>query len=163
MATENVPGFNCQGILDSSNENGEQEQNMDPHDFCNAERLVISPRKILLIGTMGSGKTTLAEYLARDTGFPYASIDACRIRYSNSTVEGEDSAWDHFLELCSRPAPEILEFSGGGPHVDEVRKNLLSLNNPCVGDLACASAGYLYNPGPAKAEEHSLAFSMGTG
>jgi hypothetical protein len=100
---------------------------MDLHDSCNAE---ITPRKILLIGTMGSGKTTLAEHLARDTGFPYASIDTCRIRYSNSTVEGEDCAWDHFLELCSRPAPGILEFSGGGPHVDEVRKNLLSSTIP---------------------------------
>jgi len=103
---------------------------MDPHDFCNPERLVISPRKILLIGTLGSGKTTLAEYLARDTGFPYGSIDECRTRYSNSTVEGEDCAWDHFLELCSRPAPGILEFSGGGPHVDEVRKNLLDSTIP---------------------------------
>ena len=66
-------------------------------DFCNAERLVIGPQKILLIGTLGSGKTTLAELLARDTGFPYASIDVCRIRYGDGTVSGEDSALDHFL------------------------------------------------------------------
>lgn len=105
---------------------------MDPHDFCTAGRLVISPRKILFIGTLGSGKTTLAEYLARDTGFPYASIDDCRVRYSNSTVEGEDSAWDHFLEICGRPAPGILEFSGMGPHVGEVRENLLCSTIPVL-------------------------------
>ena len=103
---------------------------MDPHDFCNPERLDIHPRKILLTGTLGSGKTTLAEYLARDTGFPYASIDECRIRYGDGTVSGEDSAWDHFLEMCGRPAPGILEFSGGGPHTDEVRKTLLSSTIP---------------------------------
>ena len=97
---------------------------MDPHDFVTQRCSFTSPRKILFIGTLGSGKTTLAEYLARDTGFPYASIDACRVRYSNSTVEGEDCAWDHFLEICGRPAPGILEFSGMGPHVDEVRDAL---------------------------------------
>ena len=64
---------------------------------------------------MGSGKTTLAEYLARDTGFPYASIDECRIRYDDNTVSGEDCAWDHFLEICAKPSPAVLEFSGCGP------------------------------------------------
>jgi len=103
---------------------------MDPLDFSNAKRLVISPRKILLIGTLGSGKTTLAEYLVRDTGFPYASIDECRIRYGDGTVSGEDCAWDHFLEICGKPTPGILEFSGGGPHVDEIRKNLLCSTIP---------------------------------
>jgi hypothetical protein len=103
---------------------------MDPHDFCNTERLVLGLRKILFIGTLGSGKTTLAEYLARDTGFPYASIDECRIRYGDGTVFGEDCAWDHFLEICGRPAPAILEFSGGGHHVDEIRRNLLCSTIP---------------------------------
>ena len=103
---------------------------MDPHDFCNTDRLVISPRKILVIGTLGSGKTTLAEYLARGTGFPYASIDECRIRYGDGTVSGEDCAWDHFLKICGGSSPGILEFSGGGPHVDEVRKNLFCSKIP---------------------------------
>ena len=98
--------------------------------FKNAERLGLSPRKILVIGTLGSGKTTLAEYLARDTGFPYASIDECRIRFGDGTVSGEDCAWDHFLDICGNSTPAILEFSGGGPHVDEVRKNLLCSTIP---------------------------------
>jgi hypothetical protein len=99
-------------------------------DFCNAERLVFGPQKVLLIGKLGSGKTTLAEYLAQDTGFPYLSIDECRIRYGDGTVSGEDSAWDHFLEFCRKPSPGILEFCGLGPHVEEVRDDLLCSSVP---------------------------------
>jgi hypothetical protein len=99
-------------------------------NFENAERLVISPKKILIIGTMGSGKTTVAQHLARDAGFMFVSIDACRIRYGDGTVSGEDSAWDHFLALCQKPSPAILEFSGCGPHVDEVRDALLRSRIP---------------------------------
>lgn len=116
--------------VQTGSSSGEQRTDMDPHDFCNAGKLVIGPRKILVIGTLGSGKTTLAESLVRDTGFPYASIDECRVRYGDHTVSGEDCAWDHFLEICGRPEPGILEFSGGGPHVDEVRKNLLCSTIP---------------------------------
>jgi predicted kinase len=105
---------------------------MDQHNSCNTERLVISPRKILLIGTLGSGKTTLAEYLTRDTGFPYASIDECRIRYADGTMAGEDTAWDRFLELCSMPGSGVLEFSGMGPHAREVRDTLVQSATPIL-------------------------------
>ena len=76
------------------------------------EKLTIKPQKILIIGTLGSGKTTIAELLAQDTGFPYASIDDCRIRYGDGTISGEERAGDHFLALCSASTPGILEFSG---------------------------------------------------
>ena len=87
-------------------------------------------RKILLIGTLGAGKTTVAQDLAKETGYSYASIDECRIQYSDSTVRGEDSAWGHFLAACAVPAPGILEFSGGGPYVCEVRGALLNSGLP---------------------------------
>jgi shikimate kinase len=103
---------------------------MNVHNSCKREKPDLRPQKILVIGTLGAGKTTLAESLARDTGFPYDSIDDCRIRYGDGTVSGEESAWDHFLEVCGRSEPGILEFSGGGPHVDEVRKSLLCSTIP---------------------------------
>ena len=102
---------------------------MDAHDLS-AEGPEIKPKKILIVGTLGSGKTTIAELLARDTGFPYASIDGCRIRYGDGTVYGEERAWDHFLEICRRAAPGILEFCGMGPRVEEVRDNLLCSTVP---------------------------------
>ena len=67
--------------------------------FNQKEGLLFNPRKILLIGTLGSGKTTVAQRLARDTGFPYASIDGCRIRYGDGTVDGEERTWENFLHL----------------------------------------------------------------
>ena len=95
-----------------------------------AERPGLKPRKILLIGTLGSGKTMVAQRLSRDTGLPYESIDDCRIRYGDGTVDGEDRAWENFLAACREPAPGILEFSGMGPHAEEVRENLLCSGIP---------------------------------
>jgi hypothetical protein len=105
---------------------------VDLHDMGNTKTPVIAPKKILLIGTLGSGKTTLAELLSRDTGFPYASIDECRIRFGDGTMSGEERARDHFLQDCSRPAPGILEFSGVGPHADDVRNALIDSAMPVL-------------------------------
>jgi hypothetical protein len=98
--------------------------------FHQKEGLLFSSRKILLIGTLGSGKTTVAQRLARDTGFPYASIDGCRIRYGDGTVEGEERAWENFLAICREPAPGILECCGLGPRIEEVRDDLLCSTVP---------------------------------
>lgn len=97
---------------------------MNTHGLS-AEGQKIKPRKILVIGTLGSGKTTVAQRLARDTGFPYASIDECRIRYGDGTVSGEERAWENFLAVCRKPASAILEFCGMGPRIGGVRDNLL--------------------------------------
>lgn len=89
-------------------------------------QLSFQKMKILIIGTLGVGKTTLAEALSQEMGYPYASIDDCRIRYSDGTNDGEDAAWHYFLIACRDPSSGILEFSGGGPHAYEVRDALLS-------------------------------------
>lgn len=92
----------------------------------------IQEMKILVIGTLGAGKTTLARALSQETGYPYVSIDDCRIRYSDGTYDGEDAAWHYFLRACLDPSPHILEFSGGGPHVGEVRDALISSGLPVI-------------------------------
>ena len=91
-----------------------------------------NPGKILLISTLGSGKTTLAELLARDYCIPFASIDACRVRYGDGTMDGEDCAYDHFLARCKKPGPCIIEFSGIGPHVRDVRDALIQSGTPVM-------------------------------
>ncbi len=51
--------------------------------FQDPEKMTGRERKILIIGTLGTGKTTVALDLAKKTGYPYASIDKCRIQYSD--------------------------------------------------------------------------------
>jgi len=92
--------------------------------------MAIGKMKILIIGTLGAGKTTLARTLSGETGFPYISIDGCRIRYSDGTIDGEETAWRYFLKACSDPSPAILEFSGMGPYACLVRDALLSSKMP---------------------------------
>ncbi len=92
--------------------------------------MAIGKMKILIIGTLGVGKTTLARALSHETGYPYTSIDDCRIGYSDGTIVGEETAWRYFLKACSDISPAILEFSGGGPYVCPVRDALLSSKMP---------------------------------
>lgn len=96
-----------------------------PADPRNMKKFPIPLQKILLIGTLGSGKTTLAKCLAWDYAIPYASIDECRGIHGNGTMAGEDTAWEHFLCQCRQPGPGVLEFSGMGPHAYDVRDYLL--------------------------------------
>lgn len=103
---------------------------MEKQEGGSLAQLVIGKMKILIIGTLGAGKTTLARTLSHETGYPYTSIDDCRIRYSDGTIVGEETAWHYFLKACSAPFPAILEFSGGGPSVCQVRDALLSSEIP---------------------------------
>ncbi len=103
---------------------------MEKQESESQKQLVIGKMKILIIGTLGAGKTTLARALSDETGHLYTSIDGCRITYSDGTIVGEETAWDYFLEACSDPSPAILEFSGMGPYACLVRDALLSSKLP---------------------------------
>ncbi|GAA5261793.1 AAA family ATPase [Methanocalculus sp. MC3] len=115
---------------------------MEKQEYGSQTQLVIGKMKILIIGTLGAGKTTLARTLSDETGLPYIPIDGCRIRYSDGTIVGEETAWHYFLEACSDPSPAILEFSGMGPYACQVRDALLYSKLPvaiiwidCLHDL----------------------------
>lgn len=99
---------------------------MEKQEYGSQTQLVIGKMKILIIGTLGAGKTTLARALSHEIGHPYTSIDDCRIGYSDGTIDGEETAWGYFLKACSDPSPAILEFSGMGPYASLVRDALLS-------------------------------------
>jgi len=55
------------------------------------------PLKILIVGNIGSGKSSLAHALSEATGFPYISIDDCRRVHSDGSASGEALAWSYFL------------------------------------------------------------------
>lgn len=86
--------------------------------------------KIMIIGTLGAGKTTFAEYVSKRMGIPYIGIDDCRRQIGDGTFEGEYRAWVRFIDVCSAPEASILEFSGGGPHAYAAQEALLQSAMP---------------------------------
>ena len=86
--------------------------------------------KIMIIGTLGAGKTMFAEYTSKKMEIPFTGIDDCRRQLGDGTFAGEYRAWARFIEICSAPEASILEFSGGGPHVYAVRSALVQSGMP---------------------------------
>ncbi|NJD76235.1 MAG: hypothetical protein FIB08_03960 [Candidatus Methanoperedens sp.] len=86
--------------------------------------------KILVIGTLGAGKTTFSKYISNRMGLPFTGIDDCRRRFGDGTFVGEYRAWTEFIKTCGMPGGTVLEFSGGGPHVFAVRGALLNSEMP---------------------------------
>ncbi len=74
----------------------------------------LSP-KILILGNIGSGKTSLAQALSKATKIPHVGIDIFRASYSDGSPSGEALAWSHFLGKAAGAEPLILECVGGGP------------------------------------------------
>ena len=81
-------------------------------------------KKILIIGNLSSGKTTLGRELAKRLGFEILRIDDCRRLMADGSVSGEYRAWSKFAEYCESNKDCILEFSGGGPHVFNIGRAL---------------------------------------
>ena len=82
-------------------------------------------KKIVLIGNLSSGKTTIGRELAEQLDIEYVTIDDCRRVMSDGTMSGEYRAWLKFISTCEEPHSAILEFSGGGPHAYNVAKALV--------------------------------------
>lgn len=79
--------------------------------------------RILLIGMMGAGKTSVGEALARSTGWPFVDNDALVERATGSTAKeihesrGEDALRDAeaaaLTEGLKVPPPVIVDVAGG--------------------------------------------------
>ena len=72
--------------------------------------------KILILGNIGAGKTTVAKQLQQKIGYELCPIDDFRKEYGDGTVTGEYLALYHFLKECSNNRNAILEFTGAGCH-----------------------------------------------
>lgn len=90
----------------------------------------ISGPKIMIIGTLGAGKTTVASLVSEKVNLPFESIDAFRQQYGDGTFAGEYRAWSRFMEMCEKPVGAVMEFSGGGPHAYAVCHALLKSEIP---------------------------------
>ncbi|NMC04334.1 MAG: ATP-binding protein [Candidatus Lokiarchaeota archaeon] len=72
--------------------------------------------KILVIGNIGAGKSTLIAWLKDKIGYPVVGIDDLRMHFGDGTIAGEYLAQYHFLKACASRDALIIEFSGAGAH-----------------------------------------------
>ncbi|MFX0066756.1 MAG: hypothetical protein ACFFC7_31855 [Candidatus Hermodarchaeota archaeon] len=80
--------------------------------------------KILILGNIGAGKTTIAKKIQSEFSFNLCTIDDCRRLYGDGTVPGEYLALYHFLQSCLKKGDTILEFTGAGCHKFAIKKAL---------------------------------------
>lgn len=71
-------------------------------------------RRILLIGNIGVGKTTLARHLEAELTWPVVAIDDARQACGDGSAAGEVAAWAYFVRLATTSTNTIIEFSGSG-------------------------------------------------
>lgn len=77
--------------------------------------------KIILIGTIGVGKTTVGRWLVHELGLDFYSIDDLRREFSDGSVAGEYLAYSELIRHIQGDNPCILEFSGCGIHKHTIR------------------------------------------
>lgn len=70
--------------------------------------------KVLVIGNIGSGKSTLVHALRAALGWSGVGIDECRHRFSDGSPAGELAAWSAFARHAGSRTNSLLEFSGSG-------------------------------------------------
>lgn len=77
--------------------------------------------KLLVIGNIGAGKSTLAAALAARLNWPFVSIDGCRLAVADGSAEGELRAWARLTRAAARPYSLVLECTGVGPQMPLLR------------------------------------------
>lgn len=79
----------------------------------------------LIIGNIGSGKTSIGGALAGKLDSMLIDIDGLRTEYSNGRFSGEFKAWSHFLEIVENAQSNdklVFEFTGTGKNAWFVRE-----------------------------------------
>jgi len=80
--------------------------------------------KILILGNIGSGKTSLAKLVKDDLKIEFIELDEFRREYADGTISGEYLSFYHFFKAVSSHEKCILEFTGAGYHKHAIRKIL---------------------------------------
>ena len=77
--------------------------------------------KVLVLGNIGSGKSTLSHALATALGWSRYGIDEARRAHGDGSPAGEARAWAAFLARAESTASIFLECTGSGPFMDLLR------------------------------------------
>jgi len=80
--------------------------------------------KALIVGNIGSGKSTFAHAVGKALGWARYGIDDARRAHGNGSPAGEARAWASFLEQAESGTSVLLECSGAGPFMDLLRLSL---------------------------------------
>lgn len=88
--------------------------------------------KILIIGNIGSGKTTLSKKIQEVIGYKFVQIDALREKYFEKKVSEEYYCLYEFLKAIEDNHNVILEFTGAGCHKFAVKRALELANDNTI-------------------------------
>lgn len=92
--------------------------------------------KILIIGNIGSGKTTLGKKIQELTGYKFVQIDELREKYLNNSVSGEYYSLHKFIKEIEDYENLILEFTGVGCHKYAIKRTF-ELGNDNILVILC--------------------------
>jgi hypothetical protein len=77
--------------------------------------------KALLIGNIGSGKSTRAQAISTALGWSCYGIDEARRAYGDGSPAGEARAWAVVLARAETDTSLLIECTGAGPFMDLFR------------------------------------------
>lgn len=98
-------------------------------DKKNSEEVELSKSNILLIGPTGSGKTLLAQTLARILNVPFAMADATTLTEAGYVGEDVENIVQKLLQKCDY---DIEKAQNGIIYIDEIDKITRKADNPSL-------------------------------
>lgn len=79
------------------------------------------PAKALLLGNIGSGKSTRAQAISAALGWSWYGIDEARRSHGDGSPAGEARAWAVLLARAETDTSLLIECTGAGPFMDLLR------------------------------------------
>lgn len=108
----------------------EYEANLSKQtDHADSDNVEISKSNILLIGPTGSGKTLLAETLARLLDVPFAIADATTLTEAGYVGEDVENILQRLLQKCDN---DVKKAERGIIYIDEIDKITRKSENPSI-------------------------------